>query len=207
MSPKVGDEYREQKRREILEAAAAVFARKGYEKTTMKDVVEESGLSRGGVYLYFSSTEEMMLALQMSLDRENEDQLEEALALGEGSVWKAFTVLIRQSARDMAAMAGGLAPAIYEFYLSGYREGKHMDLLMSRYRRGIGLYEQMIARGVEQGEFQPLLPAGTIASVMISLMDGIIFDCCMMGPEPIQLENQLEAALLSLHHLLGVKPE
>lgn len=59
MSPKVTKEHKDKRQAEILEAAKTVFKRKGFELTTMKDVVEESGFSRGGVYLYFSSTEEM----------------------------------------------------------------------------------------------------------------------------------------------------
>ncbi len=59
MSPKVTKEHKDKRQAKILEAAKTVFKRKGFELTTMKDVVEESGFSRGGVYLYFSSTEEM----------------------------------------------------------------------------------------------------------------------------------------------------
>ena len=48
-----------QKKKLILETARTVFSLKGYRGVTMKDIVEACGISRGGLYLYFSSTEEI----------------------------------------------------------------------------------------------------------------------------------------------------
>jgi AcrR family transcriptional regulator len=49
--------------RQILSAAAAVIIRLGYDKTTMKDIADEAGVSRGTVYLYFKGKEEIFEAL------------------------------------------------------------------------------------------------------------------------------------------------
>ncbi|MDL1899078.1 helix-turn-helix transcriptional regulator [Anaerolineae bacterium CFX7] len=40
---------------QILDAAAAVFARKGFYQASMDDIVEEAGLSKGALYWYFKS--------------------------------------------------------------------------------------------------------------------------------------------------------
>jgi AcrR family transcriptional regulator len=48
---------------QILRAAAAVIIRLGYDKTTMTDIADEAGLSRGTVYLYFKGKEEIFDAL------------------------------------------------------------------------------------------------------------------------------------------------
>lgn len=52
---------RDKKRRirEILEAARKIFISKGYLNTTMLDIAEEAELSRGTLYLYFKSKEEI----------------------------------------------------------------------------------------------------------------------------------------------------
>ncbi|EFH84610.1 TetR/AcrR family transcriptional regulator [Ktedonobacter racemifer] len=47
----------------ILRAAAAVIIRQGYDKTTMSDIADEAGVSRGTVYLYFKGKEELFEAL------------------------------------------------------------------------------------------------------------------------------------------------
>ena len=50
-----------QKRQYILETARKVFMEKGFKSVTMKDIVEACDISRGGLYLYFGSTEEIFL--------------------------------------------------------------------------------------------------------------------------------------------------
>src|SRR5215813_4130325 len=52
-----------ERRDQILNAAAAVIIRLGYDKTTMGDIAEEAGTSRGTVYLYFKGKEELFEAL------------------------------------------------------------------------------------------------------------------------------------------------
>jgi TetR/AcrR family acrAB operon transcriptional repressor len=48
---------------QILRAATAVITRQGYDKTTMSDIADEAGVSRGTVYLYFKGKEELFEAL------------------------------------------------------------------------------------------------------------------------------------------------
>ena len=48
---------------QILDAALKVFVTSGYAQTTMNDIVEESGLSKGAIYHYYSSKKELFLAL------------------------------------------------------------------------------------------------------------------------------------------------
>ncbi|GHO47751.1 TetR/AcrR family transcriptional regulator [Ktedonospora formicarum] len=48
---------------QILRAATAVIIRQGYDKTTMSDIADEAGVSRGTVYLYFKGKEELFEAL------------------------------------------------------------------------------------------------------------------------------------------------
>lgn len=53
----------DKRQRQILDAAAAVIIRQGYDKTTMRDIAEEAGASRGTVYLYFKGKEDLFEAL------------------------------------------------------------------------------------------------------------------------------------------------
>ena len=54
-------EKSQQKRKYIIEKARQVFMEKGYRSVTMKDIIEACEISRGGLYLYFPSTEEIFL--------------------------------------------------------------------------------------------------------------------------------------------------
>lgn len=53
----------DERQQQILSAAAAVIIRLGYDKTTMGDIADEAGVSRGTVYLYFGGKEELFEAL------------------------------------------------------------------------------------------------------------------------------------------------
>jgi AcrR family transcriptional regulator len=57
--PKVVPQYREEAKSRILETATRVFSEKGYHETTMEDVAEGMGVSKGALYLYFGSKEEL----------------------------------------------------------------------------------------------------------------------------------------------------
>jgi AcrR family transcriptional regulator len=53
----------DERKEQILLAASAVIIRQGYDKTTMSDIADEAGVSRGTVYLYFKGKEELFEAL------------------------------------------------------------------------------------------------------------------------------------------------
>jgi TetR/AcrR family transcriptional repressor of nem operon len=49
----------EQTRRKIVEAAAPIFNKRGYEGSSLRDLMEATGLEKGGIYRHFSSKEEL----------------------------------------------------------------------------------------------------------------------------------------------------
>lgn len=59
----VGDEAKEQRREEILTAAKATFAKKGFHTTTIGDVAKAAGVSYGSIYWYFESKDALFHAL------------------------------------------------------------------------------------------------------------------------------------------------
>lgn len=58
--PKFERKTKEERCREIREAARKVFLKKGYRNTTMEDIVAATSLSKGGVYQYYKSTKAVM---------------------------------------------------------------------------------------------------------------------------------------------------
>lgn len=69
MARKPNDKQRNEKREMIIERAREIFTKKGFLSVTMKDIVDACGISRGGLYLYFSSVEEIFQAVITSRDR------------------------------------------------------------------------------------------------------------------------------------------
>jgi len=81
--PKVSAEYREQRRREILDAAVVCFARSGFHQTSMQDIVAESGLSPGAIYRYVSGKDEIVQAIADERHAHEAGLLDAALATGD----------------------------------------------------------------------------------------------------------------------------
>jgi AcrR family transcriptional regulator len=61
--PKVGQAHLDARRLQIVEAARARFASHGFARTSMADIVVESGLSTGAIYRYFASKDELVIAV------------------------------------------------------------------------------------------------------------------------------------------------
>lgn len=61
--PKVSDTHRAERRQQILDAAAACFARDGFHRTSMQDIVTESGVSAGLLYRYFAGKDDIIAAI------------------------------------------------------------------------------------------------------------------------------------------------
>lgn len=53
----------EERKKQILDAAEALFSAKGYEKTSTADILEKVGIARGTMYYHFRSKEEILDAL------------------------------------------------------------------------------------------------------------------------------------------------
>src|SRR5574342_415095 len=92
--PNVSDERKSQ----ILNAAEDVFTQKGFEEARMDDIADETGLSKGTLYLYFKSKDDLIIAI---LDRmfQREFKQFENLNLAELSaidaVWKITDLLTK----------------------------------------------------------------------------------------------------------------
>jgi AcrR family transcriptional regulator len=61
--PRVSQAHLDARRQQIVDAARARFASHGFARTSMADIVEESGLSNGAIYRYFTSKDEIVVAV------------------------------------------------------------------------------------------------------------------------------------------------
>ncbi|WP_327004834.1 TetR/AcrR family transcriptional regulator [Dactylosporangium sp. NBC_01737] len=75
--PKVDDAHLAARRRQILDAAAACFAREGFHRTSVQDIVRESGVSAGLVYRYFTGKDDMIAAIVAERHEQRERRLRE----------------------------------------------------------------------------------------------------------------------------------
>ena len=72
----------ENRQGDVLDAAATLFSKNGYEGTSMRDIAAASGMLAGSIYCHFSSKEDMFLSVQ----REGIRQLSEAVNAAIGGI-------------------------------------------------------------------------------------------------------------------------
>ena len=58
--PKVTEDHKAERRRQIANAALRCFSRKGFEGTSMADIIAESGLSAGAIYLHYKNKQDLV---------------------------------------------------------------------------------------------------------------------------------------------------
>ena len=106
-----------QKKKFILETAHRVFAEKGFRNVTMKDIVDACEISRGGLYLYFSSTEEIFLELIRMEAEETDDVF--AGSIGEdASAAEILAVFLKEQKREILRAKKTLSVATYEYFFA-----------------------------------------------------------------------------------------
>jgi len=142
---------------EILEAALAVFAERGYAATRMDDIAARAGVTKGTIYLYFDSKD----AVFRSLVQESIGSTLETLKLGaerfDGSSAELLTMILRGIGRFICESDRVVLPKII------IAEAGNFPSLTEFYRhevvdRGLGLLQSVIVRGIARGEFRKVAP-------------------------------------------------
>ncbi|UCH57769.1 MAG: helix-turn-helix transcriptional regulator, partial [Candidatus Bathyarchaeota archaeon] len=63
MTPRTTEDRWKETHNRIMDSAERLFATKGFNGTSMNDIVKESGLSKGAIYGHFESKERLFLSL------------------------------------------------------------------------------------------------------------------------------------------------
>jgi AcrR family transcriptional regulator len=69
------EQLKEQRTAQILDAAARVFARKGYQRATTREIAAEAGVAEGTIYNYFKSKRHLLIAMASRLALDSLQQL------------------------------------------------------------------------------------------------------------------------------------
>lgn len=197
--PKITQQKKEAIRIDILNAARNVFIEKGYEAASMSDIVTSSNRSFGGVYLYYSSKEDVFLDL---LRREYENMALDFVIDEQSSVWNTFVQFIGEQENRVREVNAGLVPCLYEFFIVGRKEDHRRKLIEERYQSVYETIFNLIHIGVQRGEFHPSQPLDTFVHWIISLLEGLYLESIMNGYEKIQLAKQFQFTLTICHSIL-----
>jgi AcrR family transcriptional regulator len=170
--PKITQAKRDARRQQILDAAVACFARDGFHNTTTADIVRESGVSQGTLYLYFEGKDDIIAAL--ADDRHHAEAFVNALAQSEHDPVRGLLALIElhghglvdPGRRDMRRVA-----------VQGWGEALRSERVHASVVEGLTTVRDEIAllieRGQRAGQIRAEVEPRAVAETLIAIFQGL----------------------------------
>lgn len=184
---------KEARPQEILEAALKVFAEKGFAAARMDEVARRAGVTKGTIYLYFPSKEELFKSLVRGAIG---GTLEQVAAYAEGydgtarellaSVLRTIGMVMRTSDRivlpKIILAESGNFPELVRFY--------RFEII----EKGLGIFRAIVARGIDQGEFRDVAADHVARLCVAPLLLGALWRATFapFDPQPYDVEALIE---------------
>lgn len=180
----------------IREKASQLFARKGFKNVTMKDICEQTKLSRGGLYRHYESTEQIFLEIVNTFSNTQKDEISSKIN-HQIPASVILEELLSKYANEMIDSENSLSLAIYEFY-SDPSISKTDNSVKKQYEISKSAWVELINYGINTKEFQPVNPEAVFHIIVFSYqgvrMYGRLMDIDQNIPN--QIINEIKRLLL-----------
>ena len=182
-------------RARLLEAANAVFARRGLHQASIDDVAEEAGFTKGAFYANFESKEDLFLAMLDERFAARLEELERATAGDEAPEEQA-----RQAGTDFSrAIAADpeWERLFFEFAAHAGRNEQFREELVKRYRTLRAHIEELYRQRIERDPdiTEPPLPLDKIALMSFAMVNGLALEKML---EPDTVDDELYGTMLMI---------
>ena len=171
---------------ELLEAALALFVEKGFSATRSEEVAKAAGVSKGTLYLYFPSKEELLKAvIQHFLGAEIEAGIKEAAAAEGPTALVMEQLLVTWWTRIYEGPASG----VFKLVITEIRNFPEIGDFWVEHvvAPGEALVSGLLRRGIERGEFAPVDVAFATHSMLMPMILLCVhkhsFAACGIGKE------------------------
>ncbi|HJQ51547.1 MAG TPA: TetR/AcrR family transcriptional regulator [Gaiellaceae bacterium] len=158
----------EDKRRQLLEAAVRVFARKGYHASRVGDIAEEAGVAHGLLYHYFKSKDQVLEAVF----HENWSVLQARIASVEETDEPAADQLRHISAIVLRTWLH--LPDVVRVVIREFGRSPELAERIGELAQPIDVIQRVIARGIERGEFRQDIDPRVAATVVYGSIDELL---------------------------------
>lgn len=171
--PKISKARQDARRLQILEAARRCFYRRGLHETTMANIIRASGLSAGGVYLYFKNKDEIILtAVVRSLEGVRNILIE----IVERNDFSSVGQLVTQVALGIDHFSIRHGYDLRSLALLGWSEAQTnaevRRAMRPPYQKFLSILAAAIERGRQRGAINSMASSKETASVILSLLLG-----------------------------------
>ncbi|MFZ0892563.1 MAG: helix-turn-helix domain-containing protein [Thermoplasmata archaeon] len=189
--PKVVAEYKAQARDRIVAAARVVFRREGFWSATMDDIAREIGVSKGALYLYFRTKNDLLEEIQNRFRSEVLQGWEGLLEKGDvaegiaNSLDAVFSREVDPGVWHELGAASAADPALRRVLEKDAREDQR---LMRRF----------LLRLQQRGRIPTSKDPSALADVVISLLRGTVAELMIQGQATISRKRLVRSLRLVL---------
>ena len=185
----VNQRIREERREQILDVAAQVFARKGLAATRIADIAAAGDMSQGLIFRYFASKEDVFAAIV-------EKSLVSSIVLLEAASQQPCSPLEKLRWLLQIYLEGMWRKPEYSLVVlhalnSEATPKKVQEMALEQSRRSLQTYRQLIIQGQEAGEIvqgDPTMLALALGSCLLGLSSGVRHMTCLLDikgpPDP-----------------------
>ncbi|GAA0352831.1 TetR/AcrR family transcriptional regulator [Bacillus horti] len=174
MPPIVSEEYKEKKKEQILTSALACFAQKGFTAATIDDIVAHSGISKGSIYNYYKSKDDIYIDLLNTNTSHYMEQITEQFSKLHSAIDKItflFDHYINVDPQDEQRL--GYVSVFYEFIFHSTRDEDIHALVTKRKNHLLKLMKDIIEQGQQAGEVKKELDPELYAYKFWIMIDGV----------------------------------
>lgn len=159
----------------IITAAWKLFYEQGYDDTTIEEIIDESGTSKGSFYHYFEGKDALLSSLSCLFD-DKYDELKQQLTDDKN----AFDTLIFLNRELFGMIDNGVDVDLLTKLFSTQLTTKGERHLMDNSRVYFKLLRKIVSEGQEKGELTDGLTASEIVRYYAMCERGIMYDWCLM---------------------------
>lgn len=165
-------------RGKIVAAAWELFYRQGYEDTTVEEIIESSGTSRGSFYHYFSGKDALLSSLSYLFDDKYEELIETL-----PPEQHAFDTLMYLNRELFAMIDSTVSVDLLSQMYAAQLVTKGEKHLLDRNRLYYRILRGIAKQGQERGELRNDIPTGEIVKSYALCERGLLYDWCISGGE------------------------
>jgi TetR/AcrR family transcriptional regulator, repressor for uid operon len=168
MCPKVTSQYKTETREKIVDAAIVTFSKHGYDRTKMDDIAQTANLSKGTLYLYFKSKEELFYAISENNIKALKEQLSVLFTKSEDLILDSqkFYVNFRKASEQSDKV-------FLETIAESSRNQRLQEMLYHQRMKVLDIVTEYLKLQIKKGFFRSDIDIDAVAVGLVSLYDGL----------------------------------
>ncbi|GAA2135971.1 TetR/AcrR family transcriptional regulator [Glycomyces algeriensis] len=149
---------------EVLRAALELFAEQGYANTSVQQIVQAAGVTKGAMYHYFTSKDDLLFAIYERMLSLQKRRLDEITAKGGET-----EAVLRAVCEDVVVTSIDFLPEGTVFFRSQHMLTPERQAEVKRRRREYhDKFAELIVRGQEEGRFRDDVPVSVLIAHFFS---------------------------------------